>query len=618
MSFAEIIYRAGELWTTHNLRHSHKNIGRHVQRLSPEKFSFCTSPLSRLPRLSWSYPASNRKAGCRQPDNLTASRLAGFARSESWHHAPDTGKTWPHRFFGDIPYRLGNPYGDIRLVWEPARLQQMVALALSAQDEDCPAHCAIDLIESLLSSWIGSNPPLIGVHYISAMECALRLIAVCHAMDMVRNRLVRADQSWRALLQIVISHAYLIVRRQSLYSSRGNHTIAEGVGLLYAGILFPEYEEAAKWKTVGLAVLEQEAARQVLNDGGGVEQALWYQLFNVDLLGLVRALIENDGNRAPTSIVDAITRGRHFLSAFGDGHTLPSVGDCDNGYALSDRLRISWNDASLVPCSMRTFSDSGYTIMQCDTPQSFRVMLDHGPLGMPPAYGHGHADALSVILSVGGHEVLLDTGTYTYNGDQDWRRYFRGTRAHNTVVVDSLDQAVQETTFMWSEPYHAELIHKEESDDGSVFLVARHDGYVKRIGVTPWLAIVHIPPGFWLVWDHLTGQGEHQLELNWHLGLQPSVTAQGYVLKAGQWPLSVAITGGETKLHCGKTNPIIGWRSERYGAKKPISTIQTDYAGKLPHEFVTRIAIETQEPSAGSIFHWPATARRYVEETKTR
>ena len=60
---------------------------------------------------------------------------------------------------------------------------------------------------------------------------------------------------------------------------------------------------------------------------------------------------------------------------------------------------------------------------------------------MAPLYNHGHADALSVTLSLGETPFLIDPGTYRYNGVPDWRRYFKGTRAHNTICIDEQDQA---------------------------------------------------------------------------------------------------------------------------------------------------------------------------------
>ena len=57
----------------------------------------------------------------------------------------------------------------------------------------------------------------------------------------------------------------------------------------------------------------------MLPDGGGIEQAFWYQLFIVDLLGLVEALLEHRRHRVPRALADAVRRGRRFLRALADG-----------------------------------------------------------------------------------------------------------------------------------------------------------------------------------------------------------------------------------------------------------------------------------------------------------
>ena len=98
------------------------------------------------------------------------------------------------------------------------------------------------------------------------------------------------------------------------------------------------------------------------------------------------------------------------------------------------------------------------------------------PLGMAPFYNHGHADALSITLSKNGKPFIVDPGTYRYNGVPRWRRYFKGTRAHNTVTIDDQDQAIQETSFIWSHPYEARLTAYQE-ENGDIFYHAVHDGY---------------------------------------------------------------------------------------------------------------------------------------------
>ena len=71
------------------------------------------------------------------------------------------------------------------------------------------------------------------------------------------------------------------------------------------------------------------------------------------------------------------------------------------------------------------------------------MVFDCGELGFGSLAAHGHADALSVTVRAGGVDVLVDPGTYDYFTFPDWRRYFRSTRAHNTLGIDGVDQSAQ-------------------------------------------------------------------------------------------------------------------------------------------------------------------------------
>jgi hypothetical protein len=422
------------------------------------------------------------------------------------------------------------------------------------------------------------------------MECALRILAVCYAVDLARKKLAGSSRLWEAVLYLVNDHSDFIKRRLSLYSSAGNHTIAECTGLVYAGTLFPELDGAEGWKNLGLAQLDRESSRQIALDGGGSEQAFWYLQFIVDLYGLVVALLDHRHEPAPPAVRYAHTRGRLFLNAFSDApEKLPSVGDSDNGYALSPFLRLS-RDIHRPPQSLLIFEDSGYSMIRDRKNGEITLVFDHGPLGMASSFGHGHADALSVLLRRGQEEILIDSGTYTYTGDARWRSYFRGTTAHNTVTVDGSDQAVQEAPFIWSHPFQSRLIRHEEDWNGEIRLLACHDGYSRlKPGVEHWRAVIHRPPGLWLVFDHLTGEGVHTLDLHWHCGVTPVRKGDGFLLSVRDQDFSLVVRGGEVSFHSGDESPVLGWRSCRYGFKEPITTLRARYHGKLPHRFVTKI-----------------------------
>ena len=577
--------------------------------------AFCTAGEARLPALPWRFePTADDGAAWRRG----AWPALGFAwrwqdEPDVWRRAPDTGKLWPMEFFGDIAYRAGNPFGDVRLAWEPARMQQLVTLALLAGRENGAE--AVALLEAQLASWVKQNPPYLGIHYISAMECALRMIAACHALELVRGRLTRAEESWSGLLAIVYSHAPLIERRLSLYSSSGNHTIAECAGLVYAGTLFAEHPRAAQWRRRGLDILAREAARQVLADGGGIERAFEYHRFVIDLLGLVDRLLAHTGAETPKEIAQALDRGRRFLAAVSlpNGDVMP-VGDGDGGYALSRFLRLNGPDA-VTEETVVHFPESGYSVLRADGGRSTLALFDHGPHGMAPSYGHAHADALSLLLYRHGEPILIDPGTFTYTGPADWRRYFRSTAAHNTVTVNGRDQAAQETAFQWSAPLPCRLINADVAQG-----VVRMLGYVG--GGEPgqyrhMRGVAYCPDEWIFVWDLIDGGEMIEVEQHWHCGVTPRPTHMSRFLelkgKEGSVLLRARGGGGLPQVVTGAEGPALGWRSPIYGRKTPCAVIRRVSRTRPPASFDTIITLSGPGPDNAvmgeTIVRWQKWAR---------
>src|SRR3989442_16030087 len=76
-----------------------------------------------------------------------------------------------------------------------------------------------------------------------------------------------------------------------------------------------------------------------------------------------------------------------------------------------------------------------------------QLIIDAGPQGAATA-GHGHADALSITVNSGSRSLFIDPGTCEYVGSE--RNIFRGTRSHNTLVIDNVDQAEPKGPFAWT------------------------------------------------------------------------------------------------------------------------------------------------------------------------
>jgi Heparinase II/III N-terminus len=234
------------------------------------------------------------------------------------------------KYFGDI--RCGSSSPDIRTVWEPARLQHVTAMLL------CPASKgARDAAQRAVFQWVRNNPFLSGPHYMSAMECGLRIPVFFYALKILRD--LAAEQRLE-ILETLYRHAWLVANRLSLYSSLGNHTICECIGLIFAGSIFRSVSAGRNWINRGLKLMSDELSHQVLNDGGPAEQSLIYHRFVLDLYWLAVGFLKKNGIYECKNFIPRLILGEQFLEAFRDDRgQLPAIGDSDDGVAVAPGIQ---------------------------------------------------------------------------------------------------------------------------------------------------------------------------------------------------------------------------------------------------------------------------------------
>lgn len=580
-SLPELVYRTGQLLLTRRLKCASKTTKAFIDIPTSSDVSAL-----QLPSLKCGVTPEMVKEILNGRVHTLGADRADLAAWEEQHRGT---------FFSDIEIEAPDRT-DIRAVWEPARLQHL-AILLAYMKSPSPVEIAEEITnfcDHAISRWIDTNPFSFGPHYVSAMECGLRIpvfflcLKLLYPEDPTKSHL---------LLTAIYQHGWWISKRLSLYSSVGNHTIAESVGLIFAGALFRETKEGKQWIEKGFSILKGELEHQILEDGGPAEQSLNYHRFVLDLYWLSVDFLEKNNLYDCSDIKPRLMRGEDFLDAFQhNGGNMPLIGDSDDGCAVAPGIAPRRPKTNRIEKGIKVFKDSGYTVI--NTENKVTVTFDHGPLGMPPLYNHGHADALSITLTKEGRQILIDPGTYRYNGVPEWRRYFKGTRAHNTVTIDGLDQAVQETRFVWSHPYKVDLLNYSEQSDG-LFVEAAHNGY-SRLKEPVWhkRSILFFRETNFIIKDSFTGRGVHDFELNYHVHPDATVSKSDdwWCIEKTETNLFVMLLGeDEFSFVHGQGKPLLGWYSPSYGIKRKsgvLNCIKTGVPGEI--SFVTVICTESQ------------------------
>jgi Heparinase II/III-like protein/Heparinase II/III N-terminus len=559
--------------------------------------------------------------------NLFALRPAEIGFPPRWNDDPRTGIRAPLRFGKALNYRDSKLVGDIKYLWELNRHLELVTLAqawhVSRQSRYADACCV------LLESWFDQCPYPLGVNWASSLENGIRLVNWAVAWQLLQTSPIFAQPERREFLArwrvSVYQHSHFIFGHRSYYSSANNHLLGELAGLLIAALTWPCWPESRKWADQARQEFEAQCLLQTFPDGVNREQAAWYHHSVADMMLIVGLFARANGQDFSAAYWQRLERMLEFIASIMDvaGH-VPGFGDADDAVlvrfcpdqsanvyrsllatgsllygrsdflakagTLDDKARWLMGDEAISSCAgasggknelpvRKAFPNGGYYVLgdHFETRDEVRIIADAGPLGYLATAAHGHADALSFTLSKGGVELLVDPGTCAYHSQPEWREYFRGTAAHNTLRLDRADQSVQAGSFLWGR--HASVVDVEYRDDSSGGrLSAAHDGYARLPGGARVARTIDYDRSRRIVTvdDELNSSGPHAVEIFWHFSesCTVSLAAGRAAVRCGEtsltltWPVDMS-----AKVVRGQEAPPLGWRSKSYDVRIPIDTL---------------------------------------------
>lgn len=329
--------------------------------------------------------------------------------------------------------------------------------------------------EGLVDRWIAENPPVQGVGW-EPYCLALRIVNWCRWAW----RGATLSEAWRESLAIQAR----ALREQLEFHLLGNHLWADAKALAFAGLFF-DGAEARAWLDTASALLRRELKEQVLSDGGHFERSpMYHNIVCMDVLELIQADrlapggLDGELRRALAEVAPRMVFWAEAMShpdgqpAFFNDTAMgvaPTAGDLR---AAAEHLRLPLRPP---PSNGLTWLEaSGYVRAQ---QARATVIADLAPVGPDYIPGHGHADTLSLEVSVDGQRVLVNTGVSTY--DLGVRRSFeRSTSAHNTVEVDGKNSSDVWASFRVGRRARV-LSAVAWCEPGRIHCTGSHDGYVR-------------------------------------------------------------------------------------------------------------------------------------------
>lgn len=310
-------------------------------------------------------------------------------------------------------------------------------------------------------------------------------------------------------------------------------------GLSALGIMFPEFKESKEWREHSHRLL-QRITDSVAPDGSTTEYTPGYHYWTTKEFVRAQFLAQKNGYKIE-GLAELHQKMFEFLMQVSkpDRWFVP-IGDAGHGKDISEIMGLGalvYNRPDMRylavdsphPSWIWLFSMdelAGYADIPKQKPTLGSHMMPNTKIGVmrtgwekddrfllfdcaPWGGGHSHKDQLQVVL-YSGRDLLVDSGQGDY-GSKLAGGYYKQAKAHNVLLFDG--QRVNgrnPTVLSWNVEDRVEFV------SGSL-------GGWQR-------SVLFVKPSYWVVVDHVTGEGEHKLTRLFHLP-DVNVTHEGKTVR---------------------------------------------------------------------------------------
>lgn len=532
----------------------------------------------------------------------------------AWNYGFQTNNKWSNIFSYDLDYKQKDSIGDARTNWEVNRHYHLTQLAKLYYVTGKSSY--VEELEKAFYDWNEKNSFLMGIAWTSVMEVSIRSFSWLVILSFLKEKGYENKKISEDLKRGILNSTEYTFNHYSRYSSANNHLIIEIVNIGIVGVIF----NIPKCVNLCNKILKREMVIQNNEDGVNKEQSPHYQSFILEGIILYVMACRKNNITYPHELDNILKKMCEYITDLSDIYNnIPNLGDDDNGKIL-DLSGVIFNHYRYVLQLGSLLFKTKYTNLEdlhenvnwlFDTKTAYDVIgeydnskskiyeiggrsilkykkenietvmtLDHGELGFSSLAAHGHADALSITLTVNGEEFIIDPGTYIYHIEREWRDYFRKTINHNTITVDGREQSEIKGAFLWGRRANSKLIYSNLNDEVDS-VECEHDGYKP---VTHKRQIKYFKPDLFYIKDKIDGIFNNYIStLVVSKNIKIEMYEKQFVLKGINNSIYIMFINSE------EINIEEAWESKLYSSKELTKAIKVkNYKNK---ELVTIISI---------------------------
>jgi len=467
-----------------------------------------------------------------------------FSEDYDWITNPDTGYKYNiNKHWSEIE-DFSTEAGDIKYVWEKARFTFVYDVIRYDYHFNKDSS---KFVFGQIEQFIDKNPINQGPNYKCSQEISLRIMNWSFALFYYKQSRYLTSELFDKILNSIywqLLHVYKNINFSRI-AVRNNHAITETSMLYLSKYLFPFIPETEKWSKKGGKWLLKEIDYQIYEDGSYLQFSHNYHRVVIQILTWVLRINELNNIRFNSKVFDKLKKTLLFLYNHQDDQTgwLPNYGNNDGalffplnnnhyrdfrpqlqvfglllGIKLYDQLYEDafWYGLDNVGERIEKETLLNYTIggFYGFREKDILTTIRCATYKDRPS----QADALNLDIWYKGENILFDPGTYKYNTDEKFLKFYTGTKGHNTLSIGQYDQMLRGPRFIWFYWTKHAKAQVEEYDDRFEFvgeikgfpLLGRHLVHKRKV-------IKYRDKPLWRIIDQTNYYGEEPIRLHWNV-----------------------------------------------------------------------------------------------------